>query len=84
MGMGLNQKSINLKIIHVKDTDRLNQAGSEIDSEVNILHIFEPFRSLSPTSTGLSPGLFYFFLIEKNFSNTMVHFYKLFDPKNIF
>ena len=59
--MRLNQKSINLKIIHVKDTDRLNQAGSETDSEVNIFHIFEPFRSLSPTST----GLFYFFYRKK-------------------
>ena len=46
-GVGLNQKlekslkkSINRKILHVKDTNRSNQAGSEIDSEVKIFDIF--------------------------------------------
>ena len=85
--MGLNQKlkkinkSINLKIIHVKDTDRLNQAGSEIDSEVNIFHIFEPFRSLSPTST----GLFYFFSYRKKLLDHHGSFFKKnFTQKNIF
>ena len=49
--MGLNQKlkkimkkSINRNILHVKDTDRSNQADSEIDSEVKIFDIFGHFR----------------------------------------
>ena len=49
--MGLNQKleknsgnSINRKILHIKDTDRSNQVGSEIDSEVKIFDIFGPSR----------------------------------------
>ena len=57
--MGLNQKlkkimkkSINRNILHVKDTDRSNQADSEIDSEVKIFDIFWHFRTLGRTSTG--------------------------------
>ena len=57
--MGLNQKlkkimkkSINRNILHVKDTDRSNQADSEIDSEVKIFDIFGHFRPFSPASAG--------------------------------
>ena len=43
------EKSINRKILHVKDTDRSNQVGSEIDSEVKIFDIFGHSRPFSPT-----------------------------------
>ena len=44
------EKSLNRKILHVKDTDRSNQADSEIDSEVKIFDIFWHFRTLGRTS----------------------------------
>ena len=54
-GMGVNkklekklEKSLNSKILHVKDTDRSNQANTEIDSEVQIFDIFGHFCPLSP------------------------------------
>ena len=57
--MGVNQKlekklekSLNCKILHVKDTDRSNRAIFEIDSEVKIFDIFRHFRPLSPILTG--------------------------------
>ena len=53
--MGLNQKlekslekSLNRKILHVKNTDRSNQAGSEIDSKVKFFDIFGHSRLLNP------------------------------------
>ena len=54
------EKFLNWKILHVKDTDRSNQAGSEIDSKDTISDIFKNSRPLSPTST----GLFYFSLTK--------------------
>ena len=54
-GVGVNQKlhkklekSLNSKILHVKDTDWSNRAVSEIDSEVKIFDIFGHSRPLSP------------------------------------
>ena len=56
----IEKKSTNRKILHVKDTDRTNQTGSEIDSEVKIFDIFGPFRPFSPTPA----GWFYFSLTK--------------------
>ena len=65
--MGLNQKlekslkkSINRKILHVKDTDRSNQANSKIDSGIKIFDIFGHFRLFIRIST----ALFYFSLTK--------------------
>ena len=51
-GVGLNQKLEKLRknyLSNVKDTDRSNQAGSEIDFKVKIFDIFGHSRPFSPT-----------------------------------
>ena len=46
------KKSMNWKILHVRDTDWSNRVGSDIDSEVKIFDIFWPSRQFRSPTTG--------------------------------